>query len=269
MWQTGAYKMPIYSCHWIAAWKVFSYGKYFFVYRKFRRFTMIPAMTYVRNLALAEKYGSVPGAIVECGVWKGGMIAGILSILGSQREYYLFDSFAGLPEAKPIDGDRALRWQANKRSQTYHDNCKATVDFAEQDMRLAGVEIFHAIQGWFEESLAVFKPSEPIAALRLDADWFGSILTCLRRLYPLVAHGGLIILDHYYTWNGCERPLHEFLVEASLTARIRQYDNDVCFVVKRLTAAGLPVKINQDATDSRQVERGCATKPSLLAVGAS
>ena len=248
MWQTGVRMRWRYICAaGLLAGKVFSYGKYFFVYRRFRRFTMIPAMTFVRNLALVEKYRTVSGSVVECGVWKGGMIAGIASILGSQREYYLFDSFAGLPEAKPIDGDKALRWQSNKSSPTYHDNCKAPVDCAEQAMRLAGVKNFRAIQGWFEDSLAVFKPSEPIVVLRLDADWYDSTLVCLRRLYPLMADGGLIILDDYYTWDGCARALHDFLVDNSLTDRIRQYDNDVCFLVKRLAAAKPPVKINQDA----------------------
>lgn len=41
---------------------------------------------------------------MECGVWRGGMIASISEILGNNREYYLFDSFEGLPQAKEIDG---------------------------------------------------------------------------------------------------------------------------------------------------------------------
>ena len=175
MWQTGAHKIPIYSCHWIAAWKVF------FLWEILFRLPQISPLYDDTGYDVRAKFspsGEVRnGSRRHCrmrGGCKGGMIAGIASILGSQR---------------------------------------------------------------------------------LGADWYGSTLTCLRRVYPLVADGGLINLDDYYTWDGCTRSLREFLVEASLTEHIRQYDNDVCFVVKRLAAARPPVKTNQDAADSRQVER--------------
>jgi len=224
-----------------------SYWKYFGVFRRFRSFTMIPAMTFMRNLAVVEKYGGVPGIIVECGVWKGGMIAGIASILGPQREYFLFDSFDGLPGAKAIDGEKALRWQANKSSPKYHDNCKASVELAKQAMELAGVKSFHTMEGWFEDSLSSFTPNEAISILRLDADWYDSTLTCLRRLYPFVAEEGLIILDDYYAWDGCARALHDFLSESSSAERIRQYDNDVCYLVKKSAARKSTIEIKKES----------------------
>ena len=55
---------------------------------------------YIANLVLSGRAAGVPGAIVECGTWKGGMIAGIASLLGASREYYLYDSFEGLPPAE-------------------------------------------------------------------------------------------------------------------------------------------------------------------------
>lgn len=57
------------------------------VYRKYRDFTMIPEAIYIDNLASVSKVKNIPGIIVECGVWKGGMIAGIADILGSNRSY--------------------------------------------------------------------------------------------------------------------------------------------------------------------------------------
>lgn len=229
-----------------------AYSKYYRIFRRLRGYTMIPPLTYMRNLAVAEKYGAVPGVIVECGVWKGGMIGGIASVLGPRREYFLFDSFAGLPQAKAIDGAKALNWQANKSSPTFYDNCRAPVDVAKQAMELAGVENYHVIEGWFDDSLAVFAPSQPIAILRLDADWYDSTLTCLRRLYPFVAEGGVVILDDYYAWDGCARALHDFLSESGLTERIRQYDNDVCFFVKQSTA-------KKSARETTAAEQHCTS----------
>lgn len=227
--------------------QVLSYWKFYAVFRKFRNFTMIPAMTYMRDLAVVEKYGVVPGIVVECGVWKGGMIAGIASILGPRREYFLFDSFEGLPEAKAIDGEKALNWQANKNSPTYHDNCSAPVEVAKQAMELAAARSYRTIEGWFEDSLSRFTPDQPIAILRLDADWYDSTMTCLRQLYPFVAEGGLIILGDYYAWDGCARALHDFLSESSSAGRIRQYDNDVCFLIKKAGTTTSMMEINKDS----------------------
>ena len=79
------------------------------VFGMLREHTMVPESLYVANLELAAQYSSVEGAVVECGTWRGGMIAGIATVCGPGRRYYLFDSFQGLPEAKEIDGEAALR----------------------------------------------------------------------------------------------------------------------------------------------------------------
>jgi O-methyltransferase len=249
---------------WRVAGKLVAYWKYYRVFRKFNTFTMIPVTSYVRNLAVVEKYSSVRGVVIECGVWKGGMIAGIANILGPEREYYLFDSFEGLPEAKGIDGEAALKWQANKTSPNYYDNCKAAITFAQEAMRLAGVTRFHAIQGFFEESLPSFTPNQPIAILRLDADWYESTMTCLRHLYPFVADGGLIILDDYYTWDGCSRALHDFLAQTTSAERVRQYDNDVCFIIKKPAKNRLAIQVREEQwrASADPVLDGCVTGQS-------
>ena len=125
------------------------------------------------------------------------MIAGFADVLGPDREYFLFDSFEGLPPAREMDGPAALRWQANKQSPGYHDNCKAAADDARTAMRLSAAAHFSLLKGWFGKTIPSFSPPEPIAVLRLDADWYESTLTCLKYLYPHVAPGGVVIIDDY------------------------------------------------------------------------
>src|SRR5437763_4267208 len=91
------------------------------IYSRYREFTMIPHSVYIENLRLCERLAPKNGCIVECGVWRGGMSAGMADIL-PERVHYLFDSFEGLPPAKEIDGLDALRWQSNTASPTYYDN---------------------------------------------------------------------------------------------------------------------------------------------------
>jgi O-methyltransferase len=194
-------------------------------------YTMIPRETYFDNLQLAEQVAHIPGCVVECGVWRGGMIAGLVSVLGPSRRYYLFDSFAGLPPATEIDGPAALAWQKNPDGQHYHDNCSAAPHHAEQAMRLAGAQSYTLVPGWFNTTVPTFVPPEPIALLRLDGDWYDSTLTCLEGLFHHLAPGGLLLIDDYYTWDGCSRAVHDFLSRTHATERIASF-NTVCYIRK-------------------------------------
>jgi hypothetical protein len=198
------------------------------IFEKYRDFTMIPEVSYIRNLRVAEHLRTLDGCVIECGVWRGGMIAGIAELLGPDRSYYLFDSFEGLPPVQNIDGPHAAAWQAEVDSPTYYNNCSAPIKSAQKAMQMSGAKDFYIIKGWFKETLPNFTPPGPIALLRLDGDWYDSTLVSLKYLYPLVAEDGLIVVDDYYAWDGCARALHEFLAGASSNRRIQQFDNEIC-----------------------------------------
>lgn len=201
-------------------------------YEKYGNYTMIPKSTFIKNLKLCNNFKNIKGSIIECGVWRGGMIAAMAELLGNDRKYYLFDSFEGLPEAQEIDGEAAKKWQENKEDPGYFDNCKAEICFAKEAMKLAGITNYQPIQGWFSETLPKFNVNEEIAILRLDGDWYESIIQCLNYLYPAVAKGGLIILDDYYVWDGCSRAVHNYLSSHNLPDRIYQLDQNNCYIVK-------------------------------------
>lgn len=201
------------------------------LYSTFREFTMVPRSMFIDNLRVATLAKDVPGCVVECGVWRGGMSAGIASLLGPSRTYYLFDSFEGLPPAQAIDGSKAIQWQQATDSSAYYDNCSAGEEFAHRAMRQAGARDVHLVKGWFSDTVPGFTPSAPIAVLRLDGDWYESTMTCLEGLYDKVAPGGLVILDDYYSWDGCSRATHDFLSRRSAVERIR-VQGAVCYLVK-------------------------------------
>jgi O-methyltransferase len=199
---------------------------------------MIPAHVFSSNLKLATRVAAIPGCVVECGVWRGGMSAGIATVLGPSRTYYLCDSFEGLPAAKPIDGATAIAWQKNTKSPAFYDNCSAPEHFAEDAMKISEAPSFHLVKGWFNQTLPSLQTDSPIALLRLDGDWYDSTMDCLTALYHKVPRGGLIILDDYYSWDGCCRALHDFLSSNSLPDRIRSQD-EVCYIIKSSAAEAL------------------------------
>lgn len=204
--------------------------KYSNFYLKNKDYTMIDEKTYINNLKIAEKAKNVTGDIVECGVWRGGMIAGIAELLGPKSKYFLYDSFEGLPDAKEIDGASALDWQSNSEGEHYHDNCKAEINFANEAMTKTGVD-FQLIKGWFDDTVP-FHKHEKISLLRLDADWYDSTIVCLKHFFPKVVPGGIVIIDDYYVWDGCTKAVHDYLAEIKSNCRIYQLDNKVAYIIK-------------------------------------
>jgi len=187
---------------------------------------MVGGDDYRFNLELVDSVRDLPGDVVECGVWRGGMSAGMAMLLGSGRKYYLFDSFEGLPPAKELDGEYAQNWLEIEDTETTHDNCTAGEEYASEIMSRTGVE-YKLVKGWFENTVPGFQGINEIAVLRLDGDWYDSTMVTLEKFFPLVTPGGLILIDDYYYWEGCAKAVHDYLSREKSTARIRARDNFV------------------------------------------
>jgi O-methyltransferase len=201
------------------------------LFKKYKEFTMIPEQSFISNLELINHYKYLDGSYVECGVWRGGMSAAIAEIV-KNKTIHLFDSFQGLPPAKDIDGKEALEWQQDVKSPGYFNNCAAEEAYAIKAMSLARCENYKTHRGWFNETLPRFK-NQTIGILRLDGDWYDSIMECLQNLFPQVIDGGLIILDDYYTWDGCSKAVHDFLSHMKSPSRVHQWNNQTAYIIKK------------------------------------
>lgn len=144
-----------------------------------------------------------PGAVVECGVWRGGSAA-MIARADPERVLWLFDSWEGLPEPGPLDvatdGRRVLGGE----------NLASAADVQEAFRGLSVQP--HLVAGWFEDTLPARKHEiGPIAVLHLDGDWYDSIKVCLRELHDQVVAGGIVAVDDYRGWQGCRAAVDEFL----------------------------------------------------------
>lgn len=160
----------------------------------------------------------VPGAVVECGVWRGGCSALMASVLhdhGSSRVQWLVDSFEGLPAASPQDEEDARELARGRFDGELEPVGGLGVD--QQAVR-ALVEAHRrdpsrvrVLRGWFQETLPKGRGDiGPIAVLRLDGDWYDSTMTCLVELYDQVSPGGFVIIDDYGALEGCRRAVADF-----------------------------------------------------------
>jgi O-methyltransferase len=202
------------------------------LYRKYQRFTMINPADFVANLRIAYSVlQSIPGAVIECGTWRGGMSAALMEIGGPDRDYYFFDSFEGLPPAREIDGQAAIEWQRNTSAPDYYNNCTASLEEFQAAIALAKCPHVHIFRGFFEHTFPEFS-APPIAVLRLDADFYESTTICLEKFWNFVAPGGVILIDDYYAWDGCSRAVHDFLSNHSASERISRESAQLAVIIK-------------------------------------
>lgn len=205
-----------------------NWGRYTEIYNRCKSHSMLGGDGYRSNLQIVDTCHDVEGDVVECGVWKGGMSAGMAHILGPGRKYYLFDSFEGLPEPGELDGEYAVEWQNSGDAELTYNNCTADEADADSIMRETGVD-YELVKGWFQDTIPSFDKVEKIAVLRLDGDWYESTMIALEKFEPLVVPGGIVILDDYYYWEGCSKAVHDYFSKTKSTARLVSGDGFVYF----------------------------------------
>jgi O-methyltransferase len=192
--------------------------------RRVRRYTMT---TPRRIAALCDSVeyavrAEVPGAVVECGVWKGGsMMAAALTLLrldAADRDLYLFDTFQGMPPPtahdtiSAYDGYSPMRhWRRRRReggANTWHYAPAGDVRAALLSTGYPAERV-HLVEGRVEDTLPARAPDQ-IAVLRLDTDWYESTRHELEQLYPRLEPGGALILDDYGHYEGARRAVDEY-----------------------------------------------------------
>jgi O-methyltransferase len=185
--------------------------------RRLSLFRQVSSHTKVSREKLSRLYElarqidreSVPGAIVECGVFKGGGAA-LLARSAPGREIFLFDSFEGLPPPGANDGQQA-------RDAYQKGWCAGTEDEVREvfeRLHVLGPRV-HFVKGWFQDTFPRTTVG-PIALLHVDADWYDSVRLCLERFWDDVAPGGFVVFDDYARWQGCTRAVDEFLAARAL-----------------------------------------------------
>lgn len=177
----------------------------------------------VQALILATRYivkRRIPGAIVECGVWRGGsMLATARTLLDAgdtTRELYLFDTFSGMPEPGPDDvraHDGTAASAILKDPGEEQTRAEASLDTVRATMALCKFDplLVHYVAGRVEETVPAAAP-KAIALLRLDTDWYESTRHELEHLFPRLSAGGVLIIDDYGWWAGARRAVDEYFV---------------------------------------------------------
>lgn len=186
----------------------------------------------VRHATRYVVRSGLEGAIVECGVWRGGSMMAVARTLlaegASDRDLYLFDTYTGMVE--PTDADvmytgasaAALLDGAAPGSRLRAD---ASLEDVRANVGTVGYpeERVHYVEGPVEQTIPAHAP-ERIALLRLDTDWYESTRHELEHLYPRLVPGGVLIVDDYGHWLGARRAIDEYLHDRGVEILLARID---------------------------------------------
>jgi O-methyltransferase len=182
------------------------------------------------------------GAIVECGVWKGGssmmMMMALVARGVRDRDVFMYDTFEGMVEP----GQRDVDFRGAGARQTWQELqadgkqmwCYSSLDEVKENVGRTGypMERVHFVQGKVEETIPSQSPPGQIALLRLDTDWFESTYHELQHLYPKLVTSGVLIIDDYGFWRGARDATDQYFRETSTSVLLNRIDGTGRMVLK-------------------------------------
>lgn len=179
-----------------------------------RKYSLVSDQVDKREVALVLEYlektlgETQSGAVVEFGCYVGTtslFIARLLAMQKTPREFHVYDSFEGLPEKGAQDqsraGDQFVAGELLATKKQFIVNFKKT-----------GLSLPRMHKGWFSNLTESDVPAE-IAFAFLDGDYYESILTPLKLVWPRLVPGAIVIVDDYANeaLPGAARAVNEWL----------------------------------------------------------
>lgn len=168
----------------------------------------------------------IKGDIVECGVWRGGIVI-LARLLSPHRTVWLYDTFNGMMNRSKFDtkpGGFVMR-EGKAAVPVNEVLANLTATNTKQD------EFLHIVVGRVEDTLLVDDnlPSK-IALLHLDTDWYHSTKIELEKLWPRLRPRGILIVDDYGHWQGARKAVDEYF--SPLQRNIIHIDKTAIMMVK-------------------------------------
>jgi O-methyltransferase len=152
-------------------------------------------------IEVMHKIFSIPqakfGVVVEAGAFKGGSTAKIsLAAKIANREFFVFDSFVGIPAHKEKHGKNIFGGDAYFPEGSYFGSLEEVKRNVE---KFGDIKSCQFVKGFFSETMPGFK--SPVAVGYLDVDLASSTETCLQYLYPLLINDGVLLSqDGHLPW---------------------------------------------------------------------
>jgi O-methyltransferase len=161
----------------------------------------------------------VAGDVVELGCYEGTSALfeqRVLQQLAPHKNLWLYDSFEGLPE-KTVE-DSSASGEQFKGGELRASKARLVKNFVKAGLTLPEIK-----RAWFYELDAKDLPSEVCFAF-LDGDFYESIADSLKLVWPLMARGGVIVIDDYQNsaLPGAAQAVNEFATKHNLNVQAQK-----------------------------------------------
>jgi hypothetical protein len=179
---------------------------------------------------------NLPGAIVECGIFKGASLvrfASFRELFGSSFSNKIigFDIFDEFPDTN-FDEDQKYR---DKFIENAGINSIGELQLLEV-LKYKGIEKnIELVKGDICKTVPEYVKNNPhlkIALLNLDVDIYEPAVTILEELYPRICNGGVLILDDYATFPGETKAVDDYFREKNVKIRKFPFAMTPSYIVK-------------------------------------
>ena len=195
--------------------------------------TMVSKERLLNLETQCKKFIDTSYSFVECGVAKGGCLALMKHVAGTNNKIFGLDSFEGLPAI--TEKDRGTLNCSNP-DEFVNTNLSGGIQSVYETFNILKLDMtgVHLIKGFFKDTLIkeTIDSMGTIAVLRLDGDWYESTKICLESLYDKVIVGGIIIIDDYGHWVGAKNATDEFRTKRSIASPLQKTDYTEYYWIK-------------------------------------
>jgi len=209
--------------------------KFFSCFDKCQKYSKlsIERMYAIYKAVLYINKSNTPGALVECGIWKGGsamMMALTLKRLEKEnKKIYLYDTYEGM--AKPgkqdisFSGKKAIKSWEQQKHIDHNDWCYSPLKEVKRNLYSTGYPEKNLIfvKGKVENTLPKTAPQK-ISLLHLDTDWYSPTYHELFHLFPKLSKNGVLIIDDYGHWKGAKKAVDKYFEENKIKILLNRSD---------------------------------------------
>lgn len=186
---------------------------------------------------LFKKVSTVPGAIVECGVFKGislSRFAMFRNLFGNpfSKKIIGFDTFDTFPQTM-YEPDKKLREKFINEAGKLSISVEQMTKVLEHKGCNKFVEL---IPGDICETIPIYVKEHPelkISLLNLDVDIYEPSIVVLDCLYPRVEKGGIILLDDYGVFPGETKAVDDYFKDKDVLIQKLQFSMTPCYIIKK------------------------------------
>ncbi|MCC7530719.1 MAG: class I SAM-dependent methyltransferase [Candidatus Melainabacteria bacterium] len=203
--------------------------------------TMLPMarIENLRNCIINTIERSVPGDLIETGVWRGGATIFMRAILKayevSDKIVWVADSFEGLPEPDAELNPIEHKAYSGPVMTKVYKHFAVGLEEVKRNFAAYGLldDQVRFLKGWFKDTLPN-APIKSLSVIRLDGDFYESTLDSLNNLYPKLSRGGYVIIDDYgeESWTECKRAVEEFRSKHAVKDELFKVDSN-CYYWQR------------------------------------